>query len=179
MSTIVTRAGKGDTLSWTEMDSNFSNLNTDKIQSTNAGSTGNVLTKTAGGAEWAAASSGASYLVINVNSGSSETISGSTKRGTLTELFDGSSIASLPTAYTLSIPAGTYRLDWNEVASNLAATGVYNVTDSADLISPGTIFASSTSVEYFTISGTKTVDFRFTDAGFGGKSGRVFFIKMA
>jgi hypothetical protein len=177
MSTIVTRAGKGDTLSWTEMDDNFSNLNTDKIQSTNAGSTGNVLTKTAGGAEWAAASSGASYIVINVNSGSNETISGSFKRGTLTELFDGSSIASLPSAYTLSLPAGTYRVDWNEV-SNGASCYIYNVTDSVDIISAG-IFASSTSVEYFVITGTKTLDFRFNDAGFSGKSGKVFFIKMA
>lgn len=33
MSTIVTRAGKGSALSWNEVDSNFTNLNTDKIQS--------------------------------------------------------------------------------------------------------------------------------------------------
>lgn len=32
MSTIVTRAGKGTALTWTEMDANFTNLNTDKIQ---------------------------------------------------------------------------------------------------------------------------------------------------
>lgn len=179
MSTIVTRAGKGDTLSWTEVDSNFTNLNTDKIQSTNAGSTGNVLTKTAGGAEWAAASSGASYIVINVNSGSNEVVSGSTKRGTLTELFDGSSIASLPTSYTLSIPAGTYRADWNGVTGNPANCNIYNVTDSALLVDE--LFSSSppTSVGYFTITGTKTIDFRFNDSGFSGKSGRVFFIKMA
>jgi hypothetical protein len=35
MSTIVTRAGKGSALSFTEVDSNFTNLNTDKIQSGN------------------------------------------------------------------------------------------------------------------------------------------------
>jgi hypothetical protein len=64
MSTIVTRAGKGDTLSWTEMDSNFSNLNTDKIQSTNSGSTGQVLTKTSGGAEWAAAAGGGAQIAV-------------------------------------------------------------------------------------------------------------------
>jgi hypothetical protein len=35
MSTIVTRAGKGSALSFTEVDNNFTNLNTDKIQSGN------------------------------------------------------------------------------------------------------------------------------------------------
>jgi hypothetical protein len=35
MSTIVTRAGKGSALSFTEVDANFTNLNTDKIQSGN------------------------------------------------------------------------------------------------------------------------------------------------
>lgn len=32
MSTIVTRAGKGSALTWTEGDSNFTNLNTDKLE---------------------------------------------------------------------------------------------------------------------------------------------------
>jgi hypothetical protein len=45
MSTIVTRAGKGSQLSWNEVDANFTNLNTDKIQSSNVGSTGEVLTR--------------------------------------------------------------------------------------------------------------------------------------
>jgi len=34
MSTIVTRAGKGSALTHTELDANFTNLNTDKIEST-------------------------------------------------------------------------------------------------------------------------------------------------
>lgn len=37
MSTIVTRAGKGSPLTNTEVDSNFTNLNTDKLESTYAG----------------------------------------------------------------------------------------------------------------------------------------------
>jgi len=36
MSTIVTRAGKGSALSYTEVDNNFTNLNTDKYQSGSA-----------------------------------------------------------------------------------------------------------------------------------------------
>lgn len=34
MSTIVTRAGKGSPLSWSEADANFNNLNTDKLEKT-------------------------------------------------------------------------------------------------------------------------------------------------
>jgi hypothetical protein len=34
MSTIVTRAGKGSALTWTEGDANFNNLNTDKLEKT-------------------------------------------------------------------------------------------------------------------------------------------------
>ena len=37
MSTIVTRAGKGSPLTNTEVDSNFTNLNTDKLESTYSG----------------------------------------------------------------------------------------------------------------------------------------------
>lgn len=41
MTTIVTRAGKGSSLTWTEGDANFTNLNNDKVEvSTLAGSTG-------------------------------------------------------------------------------------------------------------------------------------------
>ena len=35
MATIVTRAGKGSQLSHTELDANFTNLNTDKIELSN------------------------------------------------------------------------------------------------------------------------------------------------
>ena len=43
MSTIVTRAGKGSPLTNTEVDSNFTNLNTDKIE---AGTTVTLTNKT-------------------------------------------------------------------------------------------------------------------------------------
>jgi len=38
MTTIVTRAGKGAKLTWTEADANFNNLNTDKIETSDIGS---------------------------------------------------------------------------------------------------------------------------------------------
>jgi hypothetical protein len=40
MSTIVTRAGKGSALTWTEGDNNITNLNTDKLESTGGTITG-------------------------------------------------------------------------------------------------------------------------------------------
>ena len=42
MSTIVTRAGKGSPLTNTELDSNFSNLNTDKAELSGSTFTGNL-----------------------------------------------------------------------------------------------------------------------------------------
>jgi hypothetical protein len=40
MATIVTRAGKGSALTWTEGDNNFSNLNNDKLEKTGGTITG-------------------------------------------------------------------------------------------------------------------------------------------
>jgi hypothetical protein len=40
MATIVTRAGKGVTLTFTEVDSNFTNLNTDKLEASGGTITG-------------------------------------------------------------------------------------------------------------------------------------------
>ncbi len=43
MSTITTRSGKGSPLTNTEVDANFTNLNTDKIQTSNSASEGDIL----------------------------------------------------------------------------------------------------------------------------------------
>ena len=58
MTTIVTRAGKGAALTWAEGDANFENLNNAKLESENAGTEGQVLTKTATGAAWSSAAGG-------------------------------------------------------------------------------------------------------------------------
>ena len=90
MSTLVTRAGKGSPLTHNEVDANFNNLNTDKIQSGNTvaaltitsasvvdlavtgivsfdasqGTAGQVLTSAGTGATptWATASGGGQYF---------------------------------------------------------------------------------------------------------------------
>lgn len=64
MSTITLRNVKGTALTWQEVDNNFTNLNTDKLQSENAGTTGQILTRTATGAQWANAAGGGLPLAI-------------------------------------------------------------------------------------------------------------------
>ena len=52
MSTIVTRAGKGSALTHNEVDANFINLNTDKVETaSNLGATGNSVFKQKSGTD--------------------------------------------------------------------------------------------------------------------------------
>jgi hypothetical protein len=64
MSTIVTRAGKGSALSYTEVDNNFTNLNTDKYQS--GGALGTPASATLTNATGLPISTGVSGLGTNV-----------------------------------------------------------------------------------------------------------------
>jgi hypothetical protein len=59
MATIVTRSGKGSALTHNEVDANFNNLNTGKLEIPSGGATGQVLGyASAGVAQWADASGG-------------------------------------------------------------------------------------------------------------------------
>jgi hypothetical protein len=142
MSTIVTRSGKGSQLSWTEVDTNFTNLNTDKIQSTNAGSTGNVLTKTAGGAEWAApaAGGGSNIIIIGARASGDPTPSlvfpsttNTVHNETLEVLTTGGvSGVSITSNKTIVLPSGTYIFRNPICSTSLAnvAIGLRNLTSS-------------------------------------------------
>jgi hypothetical protein len=179
MSTITTRAGKGSQLTWTEVDTNFTNLNTDKIQSTNAGTTGQILTKTASAAEWAtpASGGGSPFVIITMNSGTFQTVSGEVRRGILTETVDTAGIATLPTSYTFTLTAGTYLIQWPVNTSTQGAqVSLFNVTDSTTLF---TGLYQITAVNYFTLSGTKTLDMRWTNNGFQPNSGNSYITKVA
>ena len=48
MSTIVTRSGKGSPLTNTEVDSNFTNLNSDKLEKSGGTMTGNLGVSSSG-----------------------------------------------------------------------------------------------------------------------------------
>jgi hypothetical protein len=115
MSTIVTRAGKGDTLSWTEVDNNFSNLNTDKIQATNSpGSNGQVLTSDGTNASWQTPAGGGNNIILITTTGETMAMP-STDNTATTSTFvatstGGVSGVSATTGY-FTLPAGTYLLN--------------------------------------------------------------------
>jgi hypothetical protein len=69
MSTIVTRAGKGSPLTNTEVDSNFTNLNTDKIQVVGTPTDGQTLVWDNANSRWIPGTSagGGGPIVRNEN----------------------------------------------------------------------------------------------------------------
>jgi hypothetical protein len=91
MSTIVTRAGKGSPLTHVEVDANFTNLNTDKVEKTSADITGGTINGTTIGAT--------TPSTVNAT-----TLSGQTGRlnGTGQNLFTQSNTFTNATAWTLT-----------------------------------------------------------------------------
>lgn len=73
MSTIVTRAGKGSPLTHTEVDSNFTNLNSDKTENASAAITGGTINGAAIGG-----SSPAAGAFTSLTSSSTTTLNGTT-----------------------------------------------------------------------------------------------------
>lgn len=73
MSTIVTRAGKGSPLTHTEVDSNFTNLNSDKTENASAAITGGTINGAAIGG-----SSPAAGAFTSLTSNSTTTLNGTT-----------------------------------------------------------------------------------------------------
>jgi hypothetical protein len=145
------------------------------------GSSGQVLsTDGAGILSWATAGGGITYLRLSVSSSSPETISGTNgedRRGALTEGTDTSSIFSITGGgYTISWPAGSYVCFWNyNTSTSPASVMMYNVTDDANIFG---VFRTN-NVNFFNITSTKTVDFRWTNNGFGASVGTLHVIKVA
>jgi len=95
MSTIVTRAGKGSALSYAEVDANFTNLNTDKIQS---GGSAQIITLTS-----------ATITALTATNAALTSITGSTiTNPTVTNYVESVvSIGTVTTSNTLSLTNGT------------------------------------------------------------------------
>ena len=112
MSTIVTRVGKGSPLTWTEVDSNFTNLNTDKLQSGNTAASLTITSATINGGSINGTTVGAS----TASSGAFTTLSASsTVSGTGFSTY----LASPPAIGGTAPAAGAF--------TTLSATGVTTV----------------------------------------------------
>ena len=110
MSTIVTRAGKGSALTWTEADNNITNLNTDKMESfTVAGDSGtsqtvaggNTLT-IAGGTNLNSVASATDIITVNLDT----TVTGLTSLTSTTVVTDAINGSTANSPITIA-PDGT------------------------------------------------------------------------
>jgi hypothetical protein len=140
MSTIVTRSGKGSPLTHNEVDTNFSNLNTDKIQS---GNTVAALTITSasvvdlavtGTTSFDGAQGTAGQVLTSAGAGATPTWttpSGGGGSGTVTSITAGSGLSG----GTITT-SGTIALDINSLASTTVVANdlvpVYDVSASAN-----------------------------------------------
>ena len=113
MTTIVTRAGKGSSLSWVEADANFTNLNNDKVETT---AIADMATKTG----------------IETFTNKTINLTSNTLTGTLaqfnTAVSDANlvSLAGIETLTNKSIPESTNRLEFIPSGTGAIATTVQN-----------------------------------------------------
>jgi hypothetical protein len=107
MSTIVTRTGKGSALSYAEVDANFTNLNSDKLQSTSSAS---ILTLTSASIGVLTATS-ASIPVLTATSASISALTATSStltNPTVNNYTEGVvAIGTVTTSNTLSLTNGT------------------------------------------------------------------------
>jgi hypothetical protein len=150
MSTIVTRAGKGSALSFAEVDANFTNLNSDKIQSGNTVASLAITSATISGGTI----TGITDLAV---------ADGGTGVSTLTGIVkgNGTSAFSAATAGTdyLAPPSGTALLKAN------SGGALANATANTDYLTPptgtailkansgGALLAAQANVDYVAIDG--------------------------
>lgn len=108
MTTIVTRSGKGSPLTHNEVDANFTNLNTDKVESTNGALTNPTVTN---------------YIETPYTANTSTAIALNLANGTVQVLtLTGSPTITMPTAVAgksfiiyLKTGAGSYSVTWTTV----------------------------------------------------------------
>ena len=101
MSTIVTRAGKGSALTNTEVDSNFTNLNTDKIQVVGTPTDGQTLVWETANTRWVpGTSAGGGPIIRNETTITSNQVIASGSNGFAVGPM------TINTGYTVSVASG-------------------------------------------------------------------------
>jgi len=151
MSTIVTRAGKGSALSFAEVDANFTNLNSDKIQSGNTVASLAITSATISGGTI----TGITDLAV---------ADGGTGVSTLTGIVKGNGTSAFSAAIAgtdyLAPPSGTAILKANSggALANATANTDYLTPPSGSSIlkanSGGALLAAQAGVDYVAIDGT-------------------------
>jgi hypothetical protein len=142
MSTIVTRAGKGSALSYTEVDNNFTNLNSDKYQSGGAlGTPASATLTNATGLPIATGVSGlgsnvATALAVNVGSSGAAVVNGGVlgtpSSGTLTNCtVDGTNPIGYRDLPAVGTKTSSYTLAVGDVGKyvQIGASGAITIPD--------------------------------------------------
>ena len=132
MSTIVTRSGKGSPLTHVEVDANFTNLNTDKVEKTSADITGGTISGTRINPRAVAAGSTSGTLTPN---------------GDTTDVFNAFGLTG---AITVATPSGTpvdgqrlmLRFEDNGTGRGITWTGTSGAYRAVGVTLPTTTIAS-------------------------------------
>ena len=174
MSTIVTRAGKGSALSYTEVDNNFTNLNTDKYQT--GGALGTPASGTLSSCTGLPISTGvsglgtnvATALAVNVGSSGAPVVNGGVlgtpSSGTLTNCtVDGTNPIGYRDLPAVGTKTSSYTLAVGDVGKyvQIGASGAITIPDAT--------FAEGDAISIFNnTSTTATITCSITTAYIAG-----------
>jgi hypothetical protein len=179
MSTITLRATKGSPLTNTEVDNNFSNLNTDKIESTYSGALNSLtggsaittVSSTTGittGA-WKASVIGAAYGGTGIANNAASTLTISGAYGT-TLTVSGTTSLTLPTSGTLATLAGSETLTNKTLTFPSIDNTKLGYSTTATAAGTTTLSSTSNNQQFFTGSTTQTVNLPDTSTLVAGVS---------